>query len=343
MNTLINTVLMGENISPVEPSFSLGVTIFFWVIAVLTIALAIGIAVCRKAVHSAVCMVGVMLCLAMLYVSQGAYFIGVVQVVVYTGAVMTLILFIIMMVGINASDNYLRTKRSLRWTAWVMGIAGVAILVSVIFTSVLPDTGQVAPVATGSGSTTSNPVQVAIVLFRDHIFTMQIVGGLLIIAAIGAMGLTHAESMRKLLKQPETAELRMLDYGQRETHPGQRPAPGVYQETNAADVPAVDGECNRALIESIPKALRSRNAEQNLVQVSERTVQALRADNSDNPEKGMLSLAASQSVGYSGAWGMGGTKADDGLQAPRTKVIKPKMEETIAVTEIQTDEEEGDN
>lgn len=333
---------MGENTPVVQPAFSLGATIFFWVIAVLTVALAIGIAICRKAVHSAVCMVGVMLCLAMLYVSQGAYFIGVVQVVVYTGAVMTLILFIIMMVGINASDNYLRTSRSLRRIAWLMGVGGAVILVGVICSSILPDTGKVAPVDTGLGTTTLNPVQVAIVLFRDHIFTMQIVAGLLIIAAIGAMSLTHAESMRKLMKQPETAELRMLDYGQRETHPGQRPAPGVYQETNAADVPAVDGEHNRALIDSVPTALRSRNAGQNLAQVSERTVHALRADNSDNPENGLLSLAASQSVKRSGAWGMAGAKADFGLQSPRTKVIKPQMEE-VAVTDTNTNEKEGEN
>lgn len=342
MNTLINTVLIGENTPVVEPAFSLGMTIFFWVIAILTVALAIGIAICRKAVHSAICMVSVMLCLAMLYVSQGAYFIGVVQIVVYTGAVMTLILFIIMMVGINASDNYLRTKRSLRWTAWMMGIAGAAILVAVICESVLPDNGQVAPVSTGSGTTTSNPVQVAIVLFRDHIFTMQIVGGLLIIAAIGAMSLTHAESMRKLLKQPETAQLRMLDYGQRETHPGQRPAPGVYQETNAADVPAVDGESNRALIESVPMALRSRNAEQNLAQVSERTVLTLRADTGDKPENGLLSLAASQAVQRSGAWGMAGAAASEDLRAPRTKVIKPQLENNTT-TDFQTDEKEGNN
>lgn len=342
MDTLINTVLVGKIAPAAEPAFSLGSTIFFWVVAVATVALAIGIAICRKAVHSAVCMVGVMLCLAMLYVSQGAYFIGVVQVVVYTGAVMTLILFIIMMVGINASDNFLRTKRSLRRTAWLMGTAGAVILVAVICESLLPSTGQVAPVEVASGSTTSNPVQMAMMLFREHIFTMQAVSGLLIIAAIGAMSLTHADPLFKALKQPQTAELRMEAYGQRNIHPGQRPAPGVYQETNAADVPAVDGEHNRPLIESIPKALRSRNAEQNLAQVSVRTVNALRADSGDNPEKGLLSVAASQAVERSGSWGMAGAKAEVGLQAPRTKVIRPGRAET-EIPDAQTEEKEGDN
>lgn len=61
--------------------FSTGQTVFFWVTAVIMVALALGVLFCRTAVHSAICMVGVMLCLAMMYVSQGAYFIGVVQVV----------------------------------------------------------------------------------------------------------------------------------------------------------------------------------------------------------------------------------------------------------------------
>ena len=151
--------------------FSTGQTVFFWVAAVCMVALALGVLFCRTAVHSAVCMVGVMLFLAMMYASQGAYFIGVVQVVVYTGAVMTLILFIIMMVGVAASDNYLRTRRFLRWGAFCAGGFGALLVAVMLVKAYLPKFGEVPdmPTAAPQGATDSNPVKIAMSLFTEHI------------------------------------------------------------------------------------------------------------------------------------------------------------------------------
>lgn len=328
-------VLTAEAIGP----FHLGEVIFFWAVAVAMVALAIGVALCRKAVHSAVCMIGVMLCLAMIYAAQGAYFMAVVQVVVYTGAVMALILFIIMMVGISASDNYLKTSRSLRLGAWGLGIVGAAITAMVLVAANLPATGGVPAVAGGQGNVESNPVQIALTLFREHMFTMEIVSGLLIVAAVGAMLLTHAERLRAMMMQPETAHMRMLEYGEKGTHPGQRPAPGVYTETNAADMPAINAETSDVEEKSIMPALAVLGTERNLAAISPKTKLALHADQSDHPEKGLHSVAASRSVKRSGAWGMKGEDAISGLQANQTRNIPAVVVENTPTQDDQSEEE----
>lgn len=308
--------------------FSTGQTVFFWVTAVIMVALALGILFCRTAVHSAVCMVGVMLCLAMMYASQGAYFIGVVQVVVYTGAVMTLILFIIMMVGVAASDNYLRTRRFLRWSAFCAGAFGAVLVAIVLVKSYLPKFGLVPemPTAATQGSTDSNPVKIAMSLFTEHIYTMEVIGCLLIIAVVAAVSLTHGDRLHKLFKQPETAQARMEDYSKRGVHPGQQPIAGVYQTTNAADAPNISGEDQRAITASVSPALRARNADRSLGEAAPHLVEKIRADLGTNPERGMHSTAASQAVAKSGAWGMGGEDAPRGLNAPKTRVITPQIE-----------------
>ena len=76
----------------------------------------------RKAVHTALWLALTMICLAVLYVMQGAPFLGVVQIIVYTGAVMMLFLFVLMLVGVDASDSLVETLRGQR----VAAVAGRA-------------------------------------------------------------------------------------------------------------------------------------------------------------------------------------------------------------------------
>lgn len=307
--------------------FTAGQTVFFWVAAVLMVALALGVLFCRTAVHSAVCMVGVMLLLAMMYASQGAYFIGVVQVVVYTGAVMTLILFIIMMVGVAASDNYLRTRRYLRWSAFCAGGFGALLIAVMLVKAYLPKYGEVPdmPTAAAQGSTDSNPVKIAMSLFTEHIYTMEVIGCLLIIAVVAAVSLTHGDRLHRLFKQPETAQARMEDYAKRGIHPGQQPIAGVYQTSNATDSPNISGEDQRTITASVSPALRARNADRSLGEVAPHLVEKIRADQGGNASQGVHSTAASQAVAKSGAWGMSGEDAPSGLQASTTRVITPQI------------------
>lgn len=88
--------------------------ILFWVLAPLAVLAALGMLLVKKAVHSAILMAFVMIVLAIFYIAQDAVFLGIVQVVVYTGAVMMLFLFILMLVGVDSSDSLTETIRGLR-------------------------------------------------------------------------------------------------------------------------------------------------------------------------------------------------------------------------------------
>jgi len=70
----------------------------------LAVAAAIGMLTVKKAVHSAILLAWVMVTLAIFYIAQDAAFLGIVQIVVYTGAVMMLLLFILMLVGVDSSE-----------------------------------------------------------------------------------------------------------------------------------------------------------------------------------------------------------------------------------------------
>jgi NADH-quinone oxidoreductase subunit J len=79
-------------------------TIMFWILAPVAVLAALGMLLVKKAVHSALLLAWVMITLAIFYIAQDAVFLGIVQIVVYTGAVMMLFLFILMLVGVDASD-----------------------------------------------------------------------------------------------------------------------------------------------------------------------------------------------------------------------------------------------
>mgnify|MGYP000853028583 CR=1 FL=1 len=77
----------------------------FYFLAPLSVLAALGMLLVKKAVHSALLLAWVMVSLAIFYIAQDALFLGIVQIVVYTGAVMMLFLFILMLVGVDTSDS----------------------------------------------------------------------------------------------------------------------------------------------------------------------------------------------------------------------------------------------
>jgi NADH-quinone oxidoreductase subunit J len=89
-------------------------SVLFWIMGPLAVVAAVGMLLVKKAVHSALLLAWVMVTLAIFYIAQGALFLGIVQVVVYTGAVMMLFLFILMLVGVDAADSLTETIRGLR-------------------------------------------------------------------------------------------------------------------------------------------------------------------------------------------------------------------------------------
>ncbi|OLO43581.1 NADH-quinone oxidoreductase subunit J, partial [Actinomyces oris] len=82
----------------------LGEAIVFGVVALVTVACGIGVLTAKRAVNAAINMIGIMISLAVLYIVNESPFMGITQVVVYTGAVMTLVLFVIMLVGVGGDE-----------------------------------------------------------------------------------------------------------------------------------------------------------------------------------------------------------------------------------------------
>ena len=225
--------------------------VLFWVLAPIMVLAASGLLFARKAVHAALCVITVMISLAFLYVAQEAPFLGVVQVVVYTGAVMMLFLFVLMLVGVDASDSLVETIRGQRWVGWIAALGLMAVLTGVVGRAVYPDAVGLTE-ANGPG----NPVGVARIIFGEHVFGLEVVGALLVTAALGALVLTHRQRLKPVVKQPERAAARVAA-GARLTP---LPAPGVYARHNAMDVPALDPAGN-PIDDSVPRVLRIRGQE----------------------------------------------------------------------------------
>src|ERR1700712_4479784 len=96
--------------------------VIFWFLAPVALAGALGMVLSRNAVHAALWLVLTMFCLAVFYVIQDAPFLGLVQVIVYAGAIMVLFLFVIMLVGVDFSDSLVETLRGQRIAAIGLGL-----------------------------------------------------------------------------------------------------------------------------------------------------------------------------------------------------------------------------
>src|SRR4051794_13090149 len=93
--------------------------IAFWILGPIMVICALGMVIVRSAVHSAILLAVVMVSLAILYAALSAPFLFAVQIIVYTGAVLMLFLFVLMLVGVDASDSLVETLPGQR-------LAGVA-------------------------------------------------------------------------------------------------------------------------------------------------------------------------------------------------------------------------
>ena len=95
-----------------------------------------------KAVYSAIFLAVTMISLAVLYIAQEALFLGIVQVVVYTGAVMMLFLFVLMLIGVDLSEDLVETIRGQRYAALFAGVGfGVLLIAGIGNLSVAGFTG----------------------------------------------------------------------------------------------------------------------------------------------------------------------------------------------------------
>ncbi|MFH8566935.1 NADH-quinone oxidoreductase subunit J [Streptomyces sp. NPDC017993] len=209
---------------------STGEAVQFWILGIVAVLGALCTILMKRAVHSALSLAGTMIVLAVFYLANGAYFLGVVQIVVYTGAIMMLFLFVVMLVGVTAADSLKETLKGQRWLAAGVGIGFGILLIAGIGNASLKEFNGL-----GEANAGGNVQGLAALIFTKYVFAFELTGALLITAAVGAMVLTHRERTERAKTQREQAEARVREGKQ--VPP--LPAPGVYARHNAVDIPGL--------------------------------------------------------------------------------------------------------
>ncbi len=227
---------------------STGEAVMFWVLGVLALIGALGVVVAANAVYSAMFLAMTMIILAVFYMAQDALFLGVVQIVVYTGAVMMLFLFVLMLIGVDSAESLVETLRGQRVAAVVAGLGfGVVLIAGIGTATTAAFKGLKAANADG------NVNRLAVPIFSRYLWAFELTSALLITAAVGAMILAHRERFERRKTQRELSIERFRAGG----YPTPLPVPGVYARHNAVDVAArlPDGSYSRL---SVSRILQSR-------------------------------------------------------------------------------------
>jgi NADH-quinone oxidoreductase subunit J len=238
---------------------STGEAVTFWILGALAVIGALGVVLAVNAVYSAMFLAMTMIILAVFYMVQDALFLGVVQVVVYTGAVMMLFLFVLMLIGVDSAESLKETLRGQRIAAVVAGLGfGILLLAGIGNVASGGFAGLTAANANG------NVEGLAALIFSRYLWAFELTSALLITAAVGAMVLAHRERFERRKTQRELSQERFLAGG----HPTPMPSPGVYARHNAVDVAALlpDGSYSDISVSAI---LRSRGGDGNETPSSE--------------------------------------------------------------------------
>jgi NADH-quinone oxidoreductase subunit J len=209
-----------------------GETVLFWVLGPVALAGALGMVFSRNAVHSALWLVNTMLAFGVFYVVQEAPFLGAVQIIVYTGAIMILFLFVLMLVGRDSSDSVVETLRGQRVAATVLGV-GFAALVGAGIARATQDLAVTG--LEGVQGERGNIPAIAESLFTDYLLAFEVTSALLITAAVGAMVLAHIErEPGSRQTQKELSRARFLT-----DRPQTLPGPGVFARGNSVAAPGL--------------------------------------------------------------------------------------------------------
>jgi NADH-quinone oxidoreductase subunit J len=209
----------------------LGEQIMFWILGPICVIAALGLLFAKKAVHAAIGMALVMVNLGIFYIAQDADFLGIIQIFVYTGAVMMLFLFVLMLVGVDSSDSLVETLKGQKIATLLLALGLGALLFSAI------GRAQFGPMRGLDGPNTDpgNVTGMAELIFGQYVWTFEITSALLITAALGAMVLAHRERLGTKPSQKLQSQRRVKS---NENVAG-LPAPGVYARHNAVDTPAL--------------------------------------------------------------------------------------------------------
>ncbi|HEY1841875.1 MAG TPA: NADH-quinone oxidoreductase subunit J [Mycobacterium sp.] len=227
---------------------STGEAVTFWLLGTLALIGALGVVMAANAVYCAMSLAMTMIVLAVFYMIEDALFLGVVQIVVYTGAVMMLFLFVLMLIGVDSAESLVETLRGQRAAAVAAGLGfGIVLIAGIGNVSTHGFAGLTQANAEG------NVQGLAALIFTQYLWAFELTSALLITSAIGAMILAHRERFERRKTQREMSIERFQPGG----YPTPLPGPGVYARHNAVDTAArlPDGSFSRL---SVPAVLEIR-------------------------------------------------------------------------------------
>jgi NADH-quinone oxidoreductase subunit J len=194
-------------------------TVVFVIAAVIVLVGAVGVVLATNPVHSALMLVMTLFGVAVLFIEQAADFLAAVQVIVYAGAIVVLFLFVIMLLGVDRSEDL--TTDSLGWQRPAAIVVGAGLLVAALMTFILTnrDSDTVvtgAPHVVGALSDgRPNVAQLGRALFTDYLFAFEITAALLVIAIVAAVVLARrpVRPQEQIEETPDTFEDEPLEAG----------------------------------------------------------------------------------------------------------------------------------
>ena len=242
---------------------------------------ALGMILARKPVHSALCLAAVMISLAVQYAAQDAPFLFAVQIIVYTGAILMLFLFVLMLVGVDAADSMVETIKGQRPLAVLAGL-GLRLAAGL-------RRRQRASSADPIGLDCANRRA-----RRQHPGHRRAGLQPLRVRLRGHLGAADHRRRRarwcwptgsgwcKQKTQADLATERMRRYAETGQHPGPLPTPGVFARHNAVDTPALlpDGTASELSVSADPAGPRHDPGRPDLAAPIEHTLQEI-----DGPDR----------------------------------------------------------
>jgi NADH-quinone oxidoreductase subunit J len=168
--------------------------VLFFLFGALAIVGALAVVFAKNPVRSAMGLILTMLSLAVFYVVQSAYFVAAVQVIVYAGAVMTLFLFVIMLIGVDRSEDL---KERIPWQRPMLYVLGLVVLGVVVAILIGNDWSWVTGVSNVAETPVGSAEAIGAGLFSDWVLPFEATSLLLIVAAVGAIALAYFPAKRR--------------------------------------------------------------------------------------------------------------------------------------------------
>lgn len=250
----------------------------FWLLAPLMVLAAVGIVLSRKPVHSVLLTAFAMISLAVQYLSLDSPFLFVVQIIVYTGAIMMLFLFVVMLIGVDSTDSLIETIRGHRLMVALAIIALAVMLILAIGNAVTQP-----PQGLAEANAAGNVQGIAFLLFNRYVLVFEASAALLLIATIGAMVLAHRERTSPKKTQAQLSRDRLQAYQETGAHPGGLPPSGIFARHDGVDTPALlpDGSVAEASVSRTLKARGVMLKGEHLADPSRQTLAVVDPDSTD--------------------------------------------------------------